>query len=568
MEVAVMIPEIIGSIIQLADSRTQCSTARINKRWSEAALDSIWRCLNSIVPLLKLLGPMRRVPYPSMFEFEHLPSAEGWARFWRIAPRVRTLTHHDEQTIDGRELSHLSSFVFVDLAAMHSGPLLPNLRELEWHVIRMDTPFSLLFLFLGPHLRKLSLEIDINDVSPSSFSHLFRHLTTWTPLLTHFSLYSNVPATAVQDDLAYMIKSLRSLEVAGLPPYHHTVTIIEALAVAPALKEVRTGWLAAPPNPEDTHAEFKEGWFRTLERMDLEISPQRAIQLLRSDFRPQTLTRLRLTYSISNDADQLERFLTAVASSIPNLTLMSLNLWCPHIPLPPALVFDTFRPLLACRQITYFELGHNQPLQLEECHIEELAIAWPKLEEFMVCEDPVVTPDGPKGLPLKLLPLFAQKFPELQVLALYLDGTPHRPEVPAVSFQHLFELNVGTSKLEGKHAMTVALYLSDLCRLPITVIKGKSAWHVTGVWDLEEDDSMYISSGSAWSEVGRAIKSIHSHQKRKEKSRRRQSQTTTAALTDGERELLAKLQAKSNDLEAKVKQLEAALENSRINPSL
>lgn len=50
-----MLPEIIGSIIQMADSRTQCCTARLNKRWSEAALDSIWRCLNSIVPLLRLL---------------------------------------------------------------------------------------------------------------------------------------------------------------------------------------------------------------------------------------------------------------------------------------------------------------------------------------------------------------------------------------------------------------------------------------------------------------------------------------------------------------------------------
>ncbi|KAG8880765.1 hypothetical protein FRB97_000558 [Tulasnella sp. 331] len=587
METAVMIPEIIGSIIQTADSRTQCCTARLNKRWSEAALDSIWRCLNSIVPLLRLLvrihtalqlyyaykrfktvGTDEKGTVSLDKEFEHLPSAEGWVRFRRIAPRVRTLTVHDEQTIDGRELSHLSSFVFVDIAAMHAGPLLPNLRELEWHVIRMDTPFSLLFMFLAPHLRKLSLEIDINDISPNSFCNLFRHLTTWTPLLTHFSLYSNVPATSVQGDLSYMIKSLRSLEVVGLPPYHHTETIVEALAVAPALKEVRTGWLAAPPNPDDTHADFKEGWFRTLERIDLEISPQRAINLLHSDFRPATLTRLRLTYGIGNDADQLERFLSAVASSIPNLTLMSLNLWGPHIPLPPPLVFNTFRPLLACRQITYFELGHNQPLQLEESHVEELAVAWPKLEEFMVCEDPVVTPDGPKGLSLKLLPLFAQKFPELQVLALYLDGTPHRPEVPAAAFQHLFELNVGTSKLDAKHAMTVALYLSDLCRLPVTIIKGKSAWHVTGVWDLEEDDSMYISSGSAWSEVGRAIKSIHSHQKRKEKSRRRQSQSATQALNDDERELLAKFRAKNTDLEAKVKQLEAALASSRISPPL
>lgn len=60
-------PEVIGNIVNLADSCTQASAARISKRWSEGALDCIYRHMDSITPLLKLLGPMRRVPYPTMF---------------------------------------------------------------------------------------------------------------------------------------------------------------------------------------------------------------------------------------------------------------------------------------------------------------------------------------------------------------------------------------------------------------------------------------------------------------------------------------------------------------------
>lgn len=67
MDAALQIPEVLSTIVDHADSKTQTSAARASKLWSEAALNSLWRDLDSIMPLLKLLAPLRRIPYPSMW---------------------------------------------------------------------------------------------------------------------------------------------------------------------------------------------------------------------------------------------------------------------------------------------------------------------------------------------------------------------------------------------------------------------------------------------------------------------------------------------------------------------
>ncbi|KAG8956790.1 hypothetical protein FRC04_000268 [Tulasnella sp. 424] len=447
----------------------------------------------------------------------------------------------------------------MDLASMGPKPLLPNLRELEWHVVRPDTPFSLVFLFLNPNLRQLSLEVDITDIPARSFNNLLQLLPTYTPLLTHLYLYTHVSARDIQTELARCVGRLRSLEVVGLPPNYHTDIVVNALAVAPALLEMRTGWLAAAPGtPEESRVEFQDGWFRTMERLDFEAPPGRAISLLSNQFRPQSLTRIRLTTGLISDNDQLERFLTVIATTIPNLTLLSLNMWSPHLPIPPALVFSTFRPILQCRKLTYFELGHNHPMQLDEGNILEMAEAWPELKDLTICEDPVIAPDTPPGLSLSVLPLFAEKFPALRELGLFLDGTPVPPFASPPVFRHLRELNVGTSRLEPKHATSVALYISDICHNAASVVKGKSAWHVSGVWDLEEDDTPYLTSSQAWAEVGKIVKSVHQHRLEKEKSRQQAVQRQARAMVTGMIEQIRN-GGDNSTLEAKVKELEAAL---------
>lgn len=445
---------------------------------------------------------------------------------------------------------------------MSPAPLLPNLRQLEWHIVRVDTPFSLVFLFLHSNLRHLSLEIDISDIAAASFNNILQHLPSRTPNLTHFNLYTHVAVRDIQHELARCITRLKSLRVIGLPPSYHTDVVVNALATAPHLVEMRSGWLAAaPPTPEESQVEFHEGWFRNMERLDFEASPLRAVQLISNQYRPQNLTRLRLTTGAVTDLDSLERFLATVASTLPKLTLLSLNMWAPHTPTPPPLQWNIFRPLFACHEIDTFELGYNHPFMLTEAQIAEMAVAWPKLEDLTLCEDPVINNDGTTGMSLAILPVLAESFPNLQELGMYFEATPVPPFSGPPPFKKLRQLNVGTSTVELRHATSVALYISDLCQLPVRIIKGKSAWHVSGVWELEEDDSLYLTSNTAWGEVDKAVKSIYHHRQEREKARAAAAERRAQAIHGVVAQIQRAGRADGNCLlEEKVKELEAALQ--------
>lgn len=58
---AVRIPEILRLVLQNASNRTLAAAARTSGAWSHIALDWLWRELRSFHPILKLLGPLRRM---------------------------------------------------------------------------------------------------------------------------------------------------------------------------------------------------------------------------------------------------------------------------------------------------------------------------------------------------------------------------------------------------------------------------------------------------------------------------------------------------------------------------
>lgn len=51
-------PEILNRIFNYAALSECVNAAQVCRHWSATALDRVWRQLDSVVPLLKLLGPM------------------------------------------------------------------------------------------------------------------------------------------------------------------------------------------------------------------------------------------------------------------------------------------------------------------------------------------------------------------------------------------------------------------------------------------------------------------------------------------------------------------------------
>ncbi|KAG8965350.1 hypothetical protein FRC03_000650 [Tulasnella sp. 419] len=57
---ALTVSEILIYIFNEAKPAALVAAARVNRQWSEHALDRLWRNLESVVPLLEILAPLAR----------------------------------------------------------------------------------------------------------------------------------------------------------------------------------------------------------------------------------------------------------------------------------------------------------------------------------------------------------------------------------------------------------------------------------------------------------------------------------------------------------------------------
>lgn len=169
---ALEIPELLQMILQHADNSVRANSARVNRTWSQIALEELWYKLTRFSPLLRLLGEtvtssggelVRSHPKKSQsspliaeqrFADGNLPS--DWTRYDEAAQRVRILE------VDER-VERLSDEITMALtAARHAAGrryLLPALTALRWlsgyrHVIPLPS-----LLFLPQSLRSLWIEI-------------------------------------------------------------------------------------------------------------------------------------------------------------------------------------------------------------------------------------------------------------------------------------------------------------------------------------------------------------------------------------------------------------------------
>jgi hypothetical protein len=89
------IPELLDMVFGFLDDRSNASNASVCKRWSEIALDSLWRELDDLGRLFGILKPLKQIgespdsPYvrlpPRLFTFDPLTNS-------RLSPRPQMPT--------------------------------------------------------------------------------------------------------------------------------------------------------------------------------------------------------------------------------------------------------------------------------------------------------------------------------------------------------------------------------------------------------------------------------------------------------------------------------------------
>ncbi|KAI5124157.1 hypothetical protein M0805_000966 [Coniferiporia weirii] len=136
--------------------RTVARISRTCKALSELALNSLWRELDSLLPLISLmpghLFKRARRPGSGFWSKDKIPRAEDWRKLISYGERVRKIAYNESV---GN--IHASIFSVIEECKTQEY-VLPNLKSLHWKVESAEG-LKRSLLFLTPQLRCLAIEI-------------------------------------------------------------------------------------------------------------------------------------------------------------------------------------------------------------------------------------------------------------------------------------------------------------------------------------------------------------------------------------------------------------------------
>ncbi|KAG9020016.1 hypothetical protein FS837_008659, partial [Tulasnella sp. UAMH 9824] len=156
-----------------------CAAASVVcRRWSEVALDELWRSLPSLLPLFELLGPLDDTHFGCDLDPDIVLTAKSWDTFKSYAARVRSLTYEDDrEEVEDEDDVSISAGLIMRTLIVHSGEgILPNLRTVRWNVNHLG--LNHILAFCPSSLERMSLQIRTEAASVDELKRLLSSLTS------------------------------------------------------------------------------------------------------------------------------------------------------------------------------------------------------------------------------------------------------------------------------------------------------------------------------------------------------------------------------------------------------
>ncbi|KAK2467602.1 hypothetical protein APHAL10511_000457 [Amanita phalloides] len=508
MQRVLLIPELLDMIFSYLDLANNAANARVCRRWSDVALDLLWREVEDMYRLFSLLVPLQLTD-TSEYKFTRLPESSDWKRFERYARRVRRLCYYPEDP--GKCL--LAQSVFDDIARTRTTlAILPNVHTLEW-----EGSFTLCVMFMHGNVRRFAIRlpqaigatsVDTSlgsdgsqaSTSPKNNSTLrsfFAEVMDRMPNLTYLNVKLNFALSRIESEVAELLQGLKKLKKFAAPRYCVTTNLMNALSKLESLGCIEFQYAdnQGCGDPEDV-AEFnpsvEEGAFPSLWDLGLAVGYQDLTRFIHTSFAPTNLRMLYLDSQVLELPENVKALLTAVSENcqlLHTLALLSrvevpngvLNL---HPEDEQCVTYDTLKPLLSCANLVSFELVHGCPVIITQEDIEELAEKWPSLETLLLNNEPGFINNA--SLTLDALLPFAKHCPRLRHLGLFINAstigqtynsTPtsslsKRIRIPRdpPRFKSLQRLSMGVSPISDVNGVT--LYLSSICPMECLVESG------------------------------------------------------------------------------------------------
>ncbi|KAG9045363.1 hypothetical protein FS837_006432 [Tulasnella sp. UAMH 9824] len=476
MHRALYIPEVLQLVLSSDVSRVTLRDAALTcSLWQDAALDQLWKDLDSVLPIIWVLVPIfarRRESYEKTTRWTAddgvFPTAGGWIRLEKYARRVRTLVFDVyPQTGDRIPLNLLQTIAQFRPSGKY---LLPNLRQFTYNARELGSVHALLpfFIFLGPSITDLKLL----EIDPMVEGRFLEYIAQRVPHVQHLLIEgSRYPYREGSSALASSLIQLEKLKSFDAPHIALIPAVWDAMAQHPSL--VSAGLWLLPPS---FHAPgFQPRVFAKLESLAFRANFSTLCQLFESQNDLPTITRVAvLARSAKHGGKDLHRLCELLVQKLPMLAHVELASPSSESRDDVPLGFEDFRPLVQCKKLQHFVLEHAWGVSVTINQLEALLDAWPGIETFALQYAVSEKHPGmgvsraewkPPTLPLSVLDNIAAKAPKIKQLRLVLDATTPINSTSSIcerQFECLEELDVTLSTVA--QPAKVASYLARRCK--------------------------------------------------------------------------------------------------------
>ncbi|KAG9012729.1 hypothetical protein FRB93_001282 [Tulasnella sp. JGI-2019a] len=471
---ALSVPDILEEIMGRSSNSTRAVAACLSSQWLDVALEKLWKDLDSVLPLLKLISPLSGGGNTgTIISFLHEPNDVDWDRFNGYARRVRSIGWNDKEEVLSNDI-----FAQIFLHRPHTHPLLPNIETISWTASKESTLTQFLPMVCNS-LKTLKLRINA-PCSVHAVKSTLKGLDDRGVLLESLEIQAWFNVGDIENSLAAYLCDQWELRAVGLPQYYGTRDIVAVLGSLPKLEVLRTTNSLAEAEL-GMQWDLGEGTFSNLSSFGFNASLTIAEYIVRLHSFSH-LSAISITPPSANAiANDLGRLLVTLVSRCPHLSSVQFNL-CQLPPESPTINVQELDPLLKLERMEVLEIESRQPIVgIDRGFISKIAASWPTLRRLRLTPEPTtsVIPEG-AGSPISILRDFAEFFgashPSFESIGLYLNVS--RDELQYAQDIHawptLRELHVGTSRIEEADALSVASFLGGICRLGLTIKAGRT----------------------------------------------------------------------------------------------
>ncbi|KLO14233.1 hypothetical protein SCHPADRAFT_996698 [Schizopora paradoxa] len=468
------------------DGLTRC--ARTCKNWKDPSLDLLWFDLRiedfeHIFAILAPLLPVAGQPHNGVtrLRFSRRITHRDWRRFIPYASRVRHVDgfHRDE---DYRILSE-TAFAELLMTRPAKTPLFPRARrfEVDGDLIPYFPGLKVFLNLLHEDLREFTL--NISEESPDEIVKFFEEVVWRSPNITNLDIETSLNDfnEDMKNSLISSISALRRLTTVAIYPGLLTAQLFSALQQLPDLQEVRDFFSdslsrAARITNETLPHTIPSNAFPRLTRLTLHCSFAELYRYLSlgKGFAPR-LRHLDIGVVSKFKPANLRIALLKIAETFPLLEhLRIIQTDCPS-----ALVVErdptgskeslnrrSLNPLTRLRSLHTFILRCDEVVSMANDELCAILSQCTSLKYLILNHEPLALPTT--ELTLDVLPMLAQKCPQLLQLCLFVDTDVEDAEtVTSHTFEKMTSIDFGISPVHDKRVITklLAQVLPEECIL-------------------------------------------------------------------------------------------------------